>query len=76
MKLLICEKLLDGAGISAIFIFKFSRLRSIRLPDLSGLKDAIENATKIKELASLNADWIDQCQECYDGKWLRPGSIP
>lgn len=68
MKLLICEKLLNGTGISAILIFRYIQFRLIKLSDLSGLENAIKNAIKIKELVSLNADWIDRCQKCYDGK--------
>lgn len=70
IKLLVCEKLLSGFGISAIFLFKYSRLRSIRLLELGGLKNAIKYAIKIKKLADQKADWIDQCQKGYNGEWL------
>ena len=68
MKLLICEKLLNGTGISAILIFKYAQLRILKFSDLSGLRAAIENATNIKELLNSNVDWIDRCQKCYDSK--------
>lgn len=68
IKLLICEKLLNKTEISAILIFKYTQFRSIKLPDLSDLENAIKNTIKIKELVSLNANWIDRCQKYYDGK--------
>ena len=68
MKLLICERLLNRTGISAIFIFRYTELRLIKFSDLSGLKTAIENATNIKELVNSNIDWIDPCQKCYNSK--------
>ena len=72
IKLLVCETLLSGTGISAIFIFEYSRFRSIKFRDLRGLKDAIKDATKIKKLALQKADWIDRYQKSYDSKWLFP----
>lgn len=60
IKLLIYEKLLNKTRISAILIFRYTQFRLIKLPDLSGLKNAIKNIIKIKELVSLNADWINR----------------
>ena len=68
IKLLLCERMLHGTGISAIFIFKHTRLRSIKFEELGGLSDAMKDADRIMELANQKADWIDQCQKDYDGK--------
>lgn len=72
IKLLVCEELLGGIGISAILFFRFSSLRSLKYEELKGLKDVIEeqDSDSIKKLAGQKADWLRQCQSQYDGKWL------
>ena len=49
IKLLICEELLGGIGISAILVFRFSSLRSLKYKDLKGLKDAVEEQDLTEE---------------------------
>ena len=70
IKLLVCETLLSGIGFSAILIFQYSRLRSIKFEELDGLKDALKDANKIKKLADQKADWLDHCQREYNSEWL------
>jgi hypothetical protein len=70
IKLLVCEMLVGGIGISAILIFRFSSLRALKYEELNDLKDAIEKQGSVKELAGQKADWLRQCQSEYDGKWL------
>jgi len=70
IKLLVCEMLMGGIGVSAILIFRFSSLRALKYEELNDLKDAIEKQGSVKELAGQKADWLRQCQSEYDGKWL------
>ena len=70
IKLLVCERLLNGTGVSALLIFEYSRLRLIKFRELDAFKDAVKNSQKIKKLADQKADWVDDCQKCYDGEDL------
>ncbi len=70
IKLLVCEILLGGIGVSAILIFRFSSLRALKFEELNDLKDAIEEQGSVKELAGQKAGWLRQCQSEYHGKWL------
>lgn len=72
IKLLVCEKLLGGKGVAAIFIFRFTSLRTLKCEELNALKDAIEEqgSKSIKKLAGQKADWLGRCQSIYNGKWL------
>lgn len=72
IKLLVCETILSGIGFSAIFIFEYSRFRSVKFEDLYSLKDAVRDANKIQRLADQKADWLECCQRNYDGEWLLP----
>lgn len=69
IKLLTCERLLGGTGFSAIFMFRYTRIRKIKYEELAALKDKIEGSVSIKDLAKRKAEWIDHCQGLYDGKW-------
>ena len=70
IKLLVCEKLLGGKGISAIFIFRFTSLRRLKYEELNALKDAIEEqgSKSIMKLARQKTDWLGRCQSIYNGK--------
>ena len=70
IKLLVCDKLLNGTGILALLIFEYSRIRSIKFRELDAFKDAVKDSQKIKKLADQKADWVDDCQKCYDGEGL------
>ena len=70
IKLLLCETLLRERGFSAIFCFRYTSLRSVKLKELFRLKDAIEEADAVKKLAQQQSNWLDHCQRDYDGKQL------
>lgn len=69
IKLLICERLLNGIGISAILIFQYAHFKRINYKELDGLKDAVKAVATIKKLAEQKADWLDDRQRHYNGEW-------
>lgn len=68
IKLLICETLLGGVGLSAILVFQYTRFREIKFEELDGLKDAIKGADRVRKFAEEKADWFDHCQRDYNGR--------
>ena len=69
-KLLRCEELFGGIGISALLIFHFTKLLTITLQHLPHLNRKIHTSIPITKLASQYHAWLQQCQQNYDGNEL------
>ena len=70
IKLLVFERLLGTSGISAILSFRYRRFRMVKYQDLAFLKTMVNQSSWLATLVEQKADWLDNCQSCYDGMWL------
>lgn len=69
-KLLRCECLLGGIGISVMLFFHLTEFSKVKLYELHDLKEKILSSDPIMKLAEHKAGWLRQCQRDYDGKEL------
>ena len=67
VKLLMCDRLLGGTGFSAILMFQSRRLRHVKFEDLKSLRDII-SGSDIQKLAEQKGEWLNHCQDDYEGK--------
>ena len=69
IKMLVLERLLGKRAISAILSFKYRRFRVVKYEDLDSLVRGMKQTGWIMELAEKKADWLDGCQNQYDGMY-------
>ena len=69
-KLLRCERLFGGIGVSVMLIFYLTQFYKVKLHELPDLKAKILSSDPLKKLAEQKAGWLRQCQRDYDGKEL------
>lgn len=67
IKLLVFEELLRTKTISAILSFVYRRFQSVKFTELPCLKEIVNRLEWVKEVAEQKADWLDGCQNQYDG---------
>lgn len=67
--MLVLERLLGKRAISAILSFKYRRFRVVKYEDLDSLVRGMKQTGWIMELAEKKADWLDGCQNQYDGMY-------
>lgn len=68
VKLLVCEKVLGGAGYSALLIFRYTQFKNLRYKDLAELDSAFRSQQDINKVSREAADWLVEWQSVYDGK--------
>ncbi|KAI4209057.1 MAG: hypothetical protein LQ351_007978 [Letrouitia transgressa] len=68
IKLLICERLLGGAGYTAILIFKYRDMHYLRYEHLHEFVHAIQSSKAIVEVANQQAQLLNQYQSDYEGR--------
>jgi len=67
IKLLVFEQLLGKRVVSAVLIFTYRRFRMVKFEELACLKKAMERSEWVTGLTERKADWLDGCQNYYDG---------
>ena len=67
IKLLVLERLLGKRAISAILSFKYRRFRVVKYKDLDSLVRGMNQIGWIMKLVGKKAEWLDGCQNEYDG---------
>ncbi|KAL9613098.1 MAG: hypothetical protein Q9167_002355 [Letrouitia subvulpina] len=66
IKLLICERLLGGAGYTAILIFKYRDMHFLRYEHLHKFVHAIQSSEAIVKVADQQAQLLNRCQSDYE----------
>ena len=67
IKMLAFERMFGRKAISGILSFKYNRFRQVRLEDLAALKARMIESAWLTKLADEKTDWLDGCQNEYDG---------
>lgn len=56
LKILVCEEIFGGVGISALLIFQYSRCQNVTYGGVGGLRLALQKQEEIEKFARENAD--------------------
>lgn len=68
LKILVCEEVFGGVGISALLIFQYAQCQNLNYGEVDGLRLALQKQKEMEKFAHENADWLRQWQDKYDGK--------